>query len=593
MARVRAPELTATGGWIGTGGRELRLSDLRGKVLVLDFWTSCCANCWHVLDELRAIQAEFPEEVVVVGVHSPKFSHERDHATVVAAVERLGVDHPVIDDPDMRLWHEYAAKAWPTLVVVDPDGYVVAHAAGEGHGPALAARIREIVDDHERRGTLRRGPSPLVRDEAPSTPLRFPGGLEVVGDQLAVADTGHRAVALLDPATGDVARRIPGDWAEPQGVAALPRDVALVTGWDLVVADTAGHRLWGVDLATGTVAPVAGTGRQLPRALPVGTAPAAALDTDLSSPWDAIWWDLAGVLVVSMAGCHQLWAYDPVARTVAPLAGTGGEGLHDGAAADAWLAQPGGMDLDERGRIWFADSEVSALRRLAGGLVTTAVGTGLFDFGHVDGRAADARLQHPLAVAVLGDGAVAVADTYNGAVRRFDPAAGDVTTMAAGLAEPVGLAVVGDTLWVSECAGHRVTPLPAGRRGRPVGSTTGRVERPAAVVAPGEVVLEVRFSPAPGQHLDDREGPATQLDVEASPPDLLAEGAGRGQPLTRRLVVNASPAAGVLHVTARAATCDDEGVHPACHLVTQDWGIPVRVVPGGSREVTLLLHGTL
>jgi DNA-binding beta-propeller fold protein YncE len=593
VARVRAPELTASGGWIGTGGAELRLADLRGKVVVLDFWTSCCANCWHVLDELRAIERAFPDEVVVVGVHSPKFPHEREHATVVAAVERLGVDHPVVDDPDLHLWHEYAAKAWPTLVVIDPEGYVVAHAAGEGHGPALEARIREIVDDAERRGVLRRGPSPVVREEPAATELRYPSGLAVLGDHLVVCDTGHRRLALVDPDSGRVTRSIPGGWLEPQGAAPLPPEVATVIGWDLLVADTAGHRIWGVDLATGAVKPLAGTGRQLAGRVPVGTAPAAAAAHDLSSPWDVVWWPAAGVALVAMAGVHQLWGFDPVRGTIAPLAGTGGEGLHDGPVADAWLAQPSGLAVDERGtRVWVADSETSALRRMVGGVVTTVVGTGLFEFGHVDGPVTDARLQHPLAVAVLPDGAVAVADTYNGAVRRYDAAAATLTTMVAGLSEPSGLALVGDTLWVSECGAHRLTGVPARARGRSVAGTPGRIERPAAVVAAGEVVLEVEFAPAPGQHLDDRDGPPTMLEVDASPADLLVEGSGRGGALTRRLVLAGEGRAGVLHVTARAATCDDGGVHPACHLATQEWGIPVRVVAGGARRLTLMLHGT-
>src|SRR3712207_2975966 len=114
MARVRAPELTGRGGWVGTGGRPLRLADLRGRVVVLDFWTFCCVNCLHVLDELRPLEAAWGDDVVVVGVHSPKFAHEADHDAVIAAVERYEVQHPVLDDPDLATWQAYAVKAWPT-----------------------------------------------------------------------------------------------------------------------------------------------------------------------------------------------------------------------------------------------------------------------------------------------------------------------------------------------------------------------------------------------------------------------------------------------------------------------------------------------
>src|SRR5215211_3226513 len=127
--RVRAPELTGRG-WLNTGGRDISLRELRGKIALIDFWTFCCVNCLHVLDELRPIEEKYADVLVVVGVHSPKFAHEREHSAVVAAVERYGVAHPVLDDPELHTWQQYAAKAWPTLAVVDPEGYLVASMAG-------------------------------------------------------------------------------------------------------------------------------------------------------------------------------------------------------------------------------------------------------------------------------------------------------------------------------------------------------------------------------------------------------------------------------------------------------------------------------
>src|ERR1700757_2391200 len=132
-ARVRAPELIGKGGWLNTGGKELTLSGLRGRIVILDFWTFCCINCLHVLDELRPLEERYADVLVVIGVHSPKFEHEKDPAAVKAAVERYAVTHPVLDDPAMLTWREYTAKAWPTLAVVDPEGYLVSVMAGEGH----------------------------------------------------------------------------------------------------------------------------------------------------------------------------------------------------------------------------------------------------------------------------------------------------------------------------------------------------------------------------------------------------------------------------------------------------------------------------
>ena len=138
--RVRAPELEGRG-WLNTGGETLRLADLRGRFVLLDFWTFCCVNCLHVLDEMRELEEKYDGELVVVGVHSPKFVHEADPDALAAAVERYEVAHPVLDDPDLVTWQAYAARAWPTLVLVDPEGYVVAQYAGEGHAHALDALL--------------------------------------------------------------------------------------------------------------------------------------------------------------------------------------------------------------------------------------------------------------------------------------------------------------------------------------------------------------------------------------------------------------------------------------------------------------------
>jgi DNA-binding beta-propeller fold protein YncE len=308
-----------------------------------------------------------------------------------------------------------------------------------------------------------------------------------------------------------------------------------------------------------------------------------------------------------MAGNHTIWAFDPLEGSIHRLAGTMNEGLLDGPGDDAWFAQTSGLAVGPDGRIWLADSEVSALRWLepAGGSVTvhTAVGAGLFDFGHRDGPAGQALLQHPLGVAVLPDGSVAVADTYNGAVRRYDPAAPagpQVTTLARDLAEPSGLLVEvhedgAIDLLVVESAAHRIARvrLPARLAGEILDSGAHRTQRPVSDVGPGEVRLEVLFTPATGQKYDDRYGPSTRLQVSSTPPELLLAGSGDDVPLDRVLTINPAVGSGILHVTAQAASCDaDEAIEfPACHLNQQDWGVPVRVVEGGPAVLTLPLHG--
>ncbi|MHC5702920.1 redoxin domain-containing protein [Streptomyces sp. PKU-MA01144] len=590
-ARVRAPELAGKGGWLNTGGKDLRLADFRGRVLILDFWTFCCINCLHVLDELRELEEKHRDTTVVVGVHSPKFVHEADHQAVVDAVERYGVHHPVLDDPELATWKQYAVRAWPTLVVIDPEGYVVAQHAGEGHAHAIERLVEQLEAEHEAKGTLRRGDGPYVPPEPVATDLRFPGkALRLPSGRFLVSDTTRHQLVELEADGETLVRRIgDGDFREPQGLALLPSG-------KVIVADTVNHALRTVDPGTGAVERVAGTGRQWWQGSPTS---GPALEVDLSSPWDVAWWQ--GRVWIAMAGVHQLWTYDPETGTVEVAAGTTNEGLVDGPAAEAWFAQPSGLAA-AGDRLWIADSETSALRWIdTGGVVHTAVGTGLFDFGHRDGDAGQALLQHPLGVTALPDGSVAVSDTYNHALRRYDPATGEVTTLATDLREPSGAVLDGGEIVVVESARHRLTRLRLPEEAVRVEGVAHRTQRAATEVAPGTLRLDVVFQAPEGQKLDTRYGPSTRLLVSSTPPELLAKGAGAGTDLFRELELDPAVTEGVLHVSAMAASCDDPaggtsqsetgGEYPACHVHQQDWGVPVRLTRDGASRLPLVLAG--
>ncbi|WP_030827959.1 NHL domain-containing thioredoxin family protein [Streptomyces hygroscopicus] len=601
-ARVRAPELQGRA-WINTGGKDLSLADFKGRTLILDFWTFCCVNCLHVLDELRELEEKHRDTVVIIGVHSPKFVHEAEHQAVVDAVERYEVHHPVLDDPELATWKSYAVRAWPTLVVIDPEGYVVAQHAGEGHAHALETLVGQLEAEHAAKGTLRRGDGPYVPPEPVPTELRFPGkALLLPGGTFLVSDTTrHQLVELaadgesvvrrigagergLTDGTGELAR-----FSEPQGLALLPDGT-------VAVADTVNHALRRYDPATGEVTTLAGTGRQWWQGSP---AEGPAREVDLSSPWDVAWF--ADRLWIAMAGVHQLWTYDPAAGTVRAAAGTTNEGLVDGPAEEAWFAQPSGLAA-AGDRLWVADSETSAVRYVEragdggtddGFAVRTAVGTGLFDFGHRDGAAGQALLQHPLGVTALPDGSVAISDTYNHALRRYDPATGEVTTLATDLREPSGAVLADDDIVVVESARHRLTRLRLPEEAVRVEAVAHRTQRAATDIAPGRLRLDVVFQAPDGQKLDTRYGPSTRLLVSSTPPELLAGGDGAGTDLSRELVLAQGVTEGVLHVSAMAASCDDDpaNAYPACHVHQQDWGVPVRVAEGGATRLPLVLAG--
>ncbi|MFJ1858873.1 thioredoxin-like domain-containing protein [Streptomyces anulatus] len=596
-ARVRAPELIGKGGWLNTGNQQYTLADLRGRIVILDFWTFCCVNCLHVLDELRELEEKHRDTVVIIGVHSPKFVHEAEHQAVVDAVERYEVHHPVLDDPELATWKQYAVRAWPTLVVIDPEGYVVAQHAGEGHAHAIEKLVEELEAEHAAKGTLRRGDGPYVAPEPVATHLRFPGKALLLPDGgFLVSDTTRHRLVELD-ADGETVRRHFGTGArglndggpdearfsEPQGLAVLPDG-------RVAVADTVNHAIRALDLTTGVTSTLAGTGSQWWQGAPTS---GPAREVGLSSPWDVAWF--GGRLWIAMAGVHQLWTYDPESATVRVAAGTTNEGLVDGPATEAWFAQPSGLAVSADGeRLWVADSETSSLRWVdRDEHVRTAVGTGLFDFGHRDGAADQALLQHPLGVTALPDGSVAISDTYNHALRRYDPASGEVTTLATDVREPSDAVLVDGDLVVVESARHRLTRLRLPEEAVRVADQAHRTQRAATEIAPGALRLDVVFQAPAGQKLDTRYGPSTRLLVSATPPELLAEGSGAGTDLGRDLVLADGVTEGVLHVSAMAASCDDDPAneYPACHVHQQDWGVPVRVTAEGTPRLPLVLAG--
>ena len=427
LGRVRAPELRGAGGWINTD-HPLALRDLRGRVVLLDFWTFCCINCLRVIEELRPLEERFGDRLVVIGVHSPKFPHESDHAAVARAVARHRVAHPVLDDPELETWQQYGVRAWPTLVVIDPDGYVAAMASGEGNGPALEGAVAQLL---EGRRDLAAGPAFAPVSVRGEHTLSFPGKIASDGgNRIAIADTGNDRVLVCD-LDGSVRLEFVG-FHQPQGVR-FDAD-------RLLVCDTV-------------------TGDLLAITLPGGER--RVLASGLRSPWDALVLDDRRIAIAE-AGLHRIVAVAPDGGPAEILAGSRAEGLRDGPARDAHLAQPSGLTTIANGGIAFADSEVSALRVLSNGRVETLVGTGLFDWGTDDGDRTTARLQHPLGVAALPDESIAIADTFNSLLRVWRDGALRTVPLSEPLDEPGGLDVLPDgRLVVADTNHHRVVTVDA------------------------------------------------------------------------------------------------------------------------------------
>ncbi|MCA9773337.1 MAG: redoxin domain-containing protein, partial [Myxococcales bacterium] len=196
--RIPAPPLEPNLGWLNTD-RPVDLLELRGKVVLLDFWTYCCINCHHVLPDLAWLERKYPNELVVIGVHTAKFTNERELDHVRQAVLRHEIEHPVVLDQDFAIWRRYGVRGWPTLWVIDPEGFLVGQVSGEGHRVLLDQAVAELIAHNEPLLTLDREPVrfALEREHEAATPLRFPGKvLAAPGGRIFIADTNHNRVVI-------------------------------------------------------------------------------------------------------------------------------------------------------------------------------------------------------------------------------------------------------------------------------------------------------------------------------------------------------------------------------------------------------------
>ena len=467
--RIRAPELTGARGWLNTD-KPLTLSALKGKVVLLDFWTYGCINCMHIIPDLKRLERKYPNELVVIGVHSAKFANEKETENIRRIILRYEIEHPVVNDADFAIWNAYAVNAWPTRYLIDPAGYIIGRLSGEGGYEALDKAIGDSIAEFRKRGKLNEAPLKLVLERAKigDLPLAFPGKIlaDAKSDRLFIADSDHNRI-LIAKLDGTLLETIgtgahgADDGSFDRATFFRPQGMAL-DGDTLYVADTENHLIRAVDLRSKTVATVAGTGRQA-REPEVGMARATALN----SPWDL---QLVGrTLYIAMAGPHQIWKLDLVSHEVSVFAGSGREGRHDSSLLKAEFAQPSGLATDGQ-TLYSADSEANIIRAIdlgPEGRVRTLAGGDLFEFGDKDGSGDSVRLQHPLGIS-FWQGHLLIADTYNHKIKLLDPKARSVNTFAGSgkpgqadgalpsFYEPGGLTVAGDKLYVADTNNHAI-----------------------------------------------------------------------------------------------------------------------------------------
>ena len=470
--------LDGAAGWLNTD-KPLSMKDLRGKVVLFDFWTYCCINCMHVLPDLKFLEEKYPNELVVIGVHSAKFDNEKDSEAIRNAIMRYDIAHPVVNDADMLIWRRFGARGWPTLALVDPKGRYLGARSGEGNRDVFDQVIASVIEYHRTVGTLDEEPLifELEKSKAAPTPLKYPG--KVLADEasgrLVISDTSHNRIVISD-LQGEV-QQVIGSGAAGSSDGNFetarfhhPQGTCLI-GNTLYVADTENHLLRIIDLQQETVATLAGTGEQARNRNP----PTTLANTPLNSPWALC--HVNGVLYIAMAGPHQIWSHTLGTDTIELHAGNGREDVINGSLSDSSFAQPSGLAVtaDQSG-FYVADSEGSSIRlvpTMGDGNVTTLAGTSelprgqsLFAFGDVDAIGDTARFQHPIGVA-RHDNTLFVADSYNHKIRAVDLQTAAVSTWLgegqAGasdqtdrLNEPAGLSVAENTLFIADTNNHRI-----------------------------------------------------------------------------------------------------------------------------------------
>lgn len=462
VPKTNAPEINTEYGWVNTD-KSYSLKDFRGKFVLLDFWTFGCINCQHIVPDLEKLEEEYKNELVVVGIHSAKFTREKATKTIKKAIAKFGIEHPVVNDADFKVWDSYGIKAWPTVVLIDPLGKVVGQKSGEGVYAALKPYLEKLLPEYE----ISEEKITFNLDTEEKTSLRFPSKI-IAGQEgnLWISDSGHNRILKISPA-GKVLDSIgngkQGDsegsfseasFYEPHGLA--------LKGNLLYIADTKNNKIKLADLEKRSVKTIAGNGEMGyyyfddKQGVPVNP----------NSPWDLL---IDGEnMFIASAGNHQILRMDLKTNKVFRFAGTGREALANGSLKEAAFNQPSGL-TKIGGNLYVADAEASAIREidLKEKEVTTPLGKGLFDFGDVDGNVEKALLQHAVGIEAK-DGLIYIADTYNGKIKVLDLQKEQVQTLLSGLNEPNDILFLNRLMFVTNTNDHQLVKIDLEKKAKEV-----------------------------------------------------------------------------------------------------------------------------
>ena len=630
---VAVPDGILDGGteWLNTS-HPIDMKDLKGKIVILDFWTYCCINCMHVLPDLRFLEEKYPKQIVVIGVHSAKFDNEKDSKNIRDAIMRYDIQHPVVNDGEMIIWRKFGTRAWPTLAIVDPEGKFAGSQSGEGHRELIDAVVAQLIKYHRWKGTLDETPLVFASEisKASPTSLRYPG--KVLADdgsqRVFITDSNHNRIVVAST-TGELLHTIGtgrsgrtdggfdvAEFNHPQG--------AVLVGNMLYVADTENHLLRAVDLEARTVSTLAGTGRQGAPGFLSGNL----LESPLNSPWSLA--HVEGTLYIAMAGPHQIWSHKLGDDTINVYAGSGREDVTNGPLATCAFAQPSEIVADADGKfLYVVDSEGSAIRKVptkSSGRVTTVAGTSelprgqsLFAFGNVDGVGNRARFQHPLGIAIFGD-SLFVADSYNHALRKIELKSEKVSTVAGSgaagtaieplqLSEPGGLSVSGSSLYIADTNNHRIVVMDLNTKQsrvfevagltpptppKPVAlpDTSDAIDTEAKSFAPGEkLAVRIALAIPDGYKLNDLAPVTWEIFTDGEQPIFVKEILGQRDAAvvadghaTFDMPMTGESGTATVYIRVGYGYCGTEE-NALCRLATATWRAPITIAADATVDI--------
>jgi len=623
---ITAPDFPQGAEWLNTD-KPLSIKDFKGKLVLLDFWTFCCINCMHIIPDLKKLEEKYHSELVVIGVHSAKFLTEQGTENIRNAILRYGLEHPVINDKDFIVWNEYTASAWPTLVLIDPNGKVIGTSTGEGVYDLFDPVISSAISYYDANGpALDRTPVKfaLEKNKEPKSLLNYPGKItaDATGSRLFVTDSDNNRILVLKPDSDGSKVEIQdvigsgrqgskdGSYANaeffhPQGIA--------FSADKLYVADTENHLIRVIDLATKQVKTIAGLGYQSKE---FGYVSGKADEVALNSPWDLV--VIGDKLYIAMAGSHQLWVMNLSTNEIGVYAGSGNENIVDGTFEKSALAQPSGITTGN-GLLYFADSEVSGVRSAdlsSGGRVRTIVGSGLFDFGDIDGKGTRARLQHPIGITYNPqDNLLYVADTYNNKIKIVNPETKEAKTYSgsglegnrdgisdAQFNEPNGLVIVNGKIYVTDTNNHLIRVIDMQTKEVKTVVITNPEKLMANVkqdkkrvinaikldgvgLKSGDTKLKFNFSLPEGYHINPDAMPEVSASSDDNVIDAVEKDINTASPMFE-VPVKVNGKSGKINLEVLIYYCDTENAG-ICKFRDLYFEIPVNISSAGKDEVEI------